>query len=341
MPPDGESILPSTTSPPSRQEYIHKFYKEAAAAEAGFAVTIPKPDIVNIPPNMIEYYDERVPDWKDIPSWQKDVTESYHNKTAEYDRYVQETPGRVREIIWERSQIQTKEWLEKYDQAVLNETLERQDIERRLDTEEKRKKEANLDMWYSVVAIRHLTEEECVGEGEYMLKYMVIYVDHDTKKECPTKVTEKWVKDNYLTSFIEDVQAFGQHYNDGYIKDAVANKEETEWLVTRIRCTVTRKTKNGDILEEYFYFARDSKNDQDKEFVNSTTQELVDTYLGTENIHVRVSAFEGAKKKLSKNIGTETFTVDCSGLNITFKANTRQVSALKFSSRNGGCFVGK
>ena len=54
---------------------------------------------------------------------------------------------------------------------------------------------------------------------------------------------EKWVKDNYLTSYIEDVQAFGQHYNDGYIKDAVANKEETEWLVTRIRCTVTRKTK--------------------------------------------------------------------------------------------------
>ena len=137
---------------------------------------------------MIEYYDERVPDWKDIPSWQKDVTESYHNKTAEYDRYVQETPGRVREIIWERSQIKTKEWLEKYDQAVLNKTLERQDIERRLDTEEKRKKEANLDMWYSVVAIRHLTEEECVGEGEYMLKYMVIYVDHDTEKECPTKV---------------------------------------------------------------------------------------------------------------------------------------------------------
>ena len=105
VPPEGESILPSTTSPPSRQEYIHKFYKEAAAAETGFAVTIPKPDIVNIPPNMIEYYDERVPDWKDIPSWQKDVTESYHNKTAEYDRYVQETPGRVREIAWERSQI--------------------------------------------------------------------------------------------------------------------------------------------------------------------------------------------------------------------------------------------
>ena len=86
VPPDGESLLPSTTSPPSRQEYIHKFYKEAAAAETGFAVTIPKPDIVDIPPKMIEYYDQFVPDWEDIPSWQKDVKESYLNKFAEYDR---------------------------------------------------------------------------------------------------------------------------------------------------------------------------------------------------------------------------------------------------------------